>query len=439
MALPASAVHSHADQEQVFRWLKQLATDDLDHVNELLQKILCVPDIVAILPACLLSRDDDIRRCAAFVFGLMGTAECVLPLLKSMQQDLNAEVRLNASAALRNFELPWVAAALWGEDQSHWPRDDADKWVQHTEWQRRWYFTLVCVVTRDESWVPFLQQLAQDDSETVVRCSAIAALAYFPRELSESILAGLLSDVNDFVRIEAITALTLLKAVSTVPLLLKQLDAFSEHVRVASLTALAQMGDQHSLPVLLKKMADPVPMVRINVGMAIFEIALRTGYRDALMIHGMIKALADPDPYVVRNAIRTLGRIGDHTAVTEMISLLKKEKTPAVKVNIVQALGQLQDPRAFKILAKMVASESAEVRLEAVKSLRLLDDPKAFGVLLSALNDPSVVIKEQAAYALGFMGNKKAIKKLEKIREQHPYGRIHQVATRAIDRLLGFD
>lgn len=429
---------THTDHDQIFRWLKQLHTDDLDQLNELLQKILGYPDIISILPACLISRDDDIRRCTAFVMGLTGERPCVLPLLKAMQQDPNSEVRLNASAALHNFALDWLASGLWGEDETAWPRNDAPEWVQHSEWIHRWYFTLVTVVKHEPDWIPDLLALAQHDTETVVRCSAIAALAHFSGETTVPTLCTLLSDVNDYVRIEAITTLTLLKATSVVPTLVRQLDAYNEHVRVAALTALSQLGNQHILKPLLKTLQDPVPLVRINGVMAVFEIAKRTHYRDHDMVKALLKSLSDSDPYVVRNVIRTLGWVGDAQAVQELITLLKTEKRTAMMVNIVQALGLLKDQRAFKILAKMATSEVTTVRVEAVKALHLTGHPKAFGIMLHALNDASVLVKEQAAYALGFIGNKKAIKKLEKIREQYPYGQLRNVATDAIDRLMGF-
>jgi HEAT repeat protein len=425
------------EQQSLQQWIQQLKSEDLEQLDNAVQKILALGFAATpVLLNYLVSVDEEIRKNVAWVLGYLRDPAAVEGLFRSLLNESSTDVRLSAAWALRNFPPTELYPLVFNKLDPPRNLDDVIYYLESKSWKARWYCSVLLSKQKVESCLPLLLKLAESDEDVVVRCSAILTLAAYPGTESAECLCLLMSDINDFVKIEAASVLALKNYQPAIPYLIKQLKAFNENVRVSVIAALGSLGDSSAIAPLCQVLKDPADLVRINAAMALLDIAQRLRRPHSQMVKYLLKALKDPNTYVVRNAARTLGVVGNADAVTAIITMLKQEQTPATTAHLALALGLLQDQRATKILHKLLRHGHWEVRFEASKALGELRNPHSYGPLLQALRDSSHLVREQVIYALGKLGNRKAITHLEKLKLQHPYGEVNKAIGMALERLL---
>lgn len=439
LSAPAGSEPLSAEsQQRLARWIQQLGSEDLDVLNDAVQQLSQQPEAaLPLLLEALLTAEEEIRKNAAWVLGFLHRSEAILPLFRLLSADPSTEVRLSASWALRQLDLQVLGEVIFVKLDPPKTFYDVLMYLRSKSWKARWYCTLILTFQQSPDCLDALLELAAQDQNVLVRCSAILSLTAYQDERIPELLCTLLSDIDDFVKIEAATVLSLKQVRTAIPHLARQLQAYSENVRVSVVAALGALGDIQVIPYLAKALKDPADLVRINAAMALFDVAQRLKRPNGNLADICLKALRDPNVYVVKNAARTLGLVGTEDALREISALLKQESKPAITANLVQALGLFKDRRSLKILSRLLRHSSWEVRFEVVQALSQLKDPAVYALLLQALKDPSVTVKEQAIRALGAHGNAKAIVPLEKMKMQHPYGNVNKSITEAIDKLLG--
>jgi HEAT repeat protein len=439
-APPASSrvPETSADTTFTLEYLvKSLKSEDLEELDNAVQLILQQGESVApALIPYLNSPEEEIRKNIAWVLGYLHAPSSAGALFNSLNSDPSPEVRLSAAWALRHFAPQDIYPHVFRKIPPPRTLQDVIDYLDSKSWKARWYASVLLSQEKVESCLPQLIALAQRDENLIVRCSAILTLMHYPQAESTTCLCELLSDIDDFVKIEAATVLALKNQHSAIPFLLKQLNAYQENVRVSVITALGSLGDQHVIAPLCRMLQDQSDLVRINTAMALLDISQRLRRPHAQMTRYLLKALKDKNTYVVRNAARTLGIVGNESCVPEIITLLKQESQPGIAANLILALGLLSDARAVKILCRQLRSPHWEVRFEAAKALGELKQNQAYGPLLQLLKDTSLLVREQAVHALGRIGNKRAIVILEKMKLQHPYGSLNKAITQALERLL---
>lgn len=434
-ALQAEALQPESQSLQ--QLVQMLKSEDLEQLNDAVQMLLEQGTAATpILIEYLASVDEEIRKNVAWVLGYLRDPESIEALFRSLLQESSLDVRLSAAWALRNFSPSEIYPYVFTKLTPPRSLEDVVYYLESKSWKARWYCSVLLSKQKIESCLPHLIRLAESDENVVVRCSAILTLASYPGSESADCLCQLVGDFNDFVKIEAASVLALKNYQPALPYLLKQLKAFNENVRVSVIAALGALGDSSVIPPLCQALQDPVDLVRVNAAMALLDIALRLRRPHSQMVKYLLKALKDPNTYVVRNAARTLGVVGNADAVTAIISMLKQEQRPEIVAHLVLALGLLHDQRALKILLKHLRHGHWEVRFEAAKALGELSNPGAYGGLIQGLRDPSHLVREQVIYSLGKLGNRKAIAHLEKLKLQHPYGVVNKAIGMALDRLL---
>lgn len=429
-------------QQRLLRWIQQLKSDDLDLLNETVQQLLQYPEAaLPLLLDALLGAEEEIRKNAAWVLGFIRHTDALTPLFQVMSTDASVDVRLGASWALRQFELKQLAEVVFVKLEPPQNLQDIANYLSSKSWKARWYCTIYLTFQYQPDLLEVLLRVARDDENVLVRCSAILTLAGYNSPEVSSHLRAFLQDINDYVKIEASTVISLKNDRSALPELGKQLQAYNENVRVAAIAAIGALAQEPAeiLPFLAQALKDPAAMVRINAAMALNDIAQRYRKHHQNLSDLCLKALRDENVYVVKNATRALGFVGDEDALRQIILLLKQEARPPIVANLVQALGMFQDPRALKTLSRFLKHPSWEVRFEVIRALSLLTTQRkqVYPLLLQALKDPAVMVKEQAVRALGALGNPKAVPVLEKLKLQHPYGAINKSIGLALDKLLG--
>ena len=83
-----------------------------------------------------------------------------------------------------------------------------------------------------------------------------------------------------------------------------------------------------------------------------------------LAVHGLIDALKDSDATVRRQAVTSLGQIGDREAVPALIAVAADQDVE-IRRRAVRALGQIGDDRALDTLTAALKDDDAAVRRHA--------------------------------------------------------------------------
>jgi hypothetical protein len=119
-------------------------------------------------------------------------------------------------------------------------------------------------------------------------------------------------------------------------------------------------------------------------------------------IPGLIRALRHPDLGVQWEATAALGSVGPE-AIDQLLRRLPA-RDRAVKLGIIEALGEIRDPRAVEPLIQELRDPSVEVRWETALALGEIGDARAVGPLLPGLRDPDRYVRYGTALALGKLG-----------------------------------
>lgn len=423
------------------RWIQQLKTEDLDQLNEAVQHLTHHAEAaLPLLLEALQGTEEEIRKNVAWILGFIRAAEALPLLFQVMGTDASIDVKLGASWALRQYEASDLIKIVFQKLPAPKTGDDLREYLESKSWKARWF----CVIYLGQKSPPEFQEAlmkrAQEDEEILIRCAAILSLAAYATPEVTQLLTHLLSHIDDHVKMEAAAMISIKNDPSAIPELAKQLNAYNSNVRVAAISAIGALAPspQGVIPHLAQALKDEDAFVRVNAAMAMFDIAQRYRNPHQNLKDLCLKALKDPNIYVVKNAARTLGLVGDEEALREIIALLKQEQRPEITANLIHALGLFKDSRTFKSLSKALKHKAWEVRFEAINALSLLRDKRAYSLFLQGLKDPSVMVQEQAVRALGALGNKKALPALEKLKMKHPYGNINTFINQALDKLLSF-
>ena len=107
--------------------------------------------------------------------------------------------------------------------------------------------------------------------------------------------------------------------------------------------------------------------------------------------------------YRRRDAARSLGKLGDRSAVQPLASVLA-DKDRYVCRAAVEALGRIADAEAVGPLTKLMADPNAEVRRETAIALGDIGDASAYDALTAALEDSSYSVKTAVRSALAKIG-----------------------------------
>jgi HEAT repeat protein len=187
---------------------------------------------------------------------------------------------------------------------------------------------------------------ALNDSEPVVRVTAVHALTALPAADAAAALNPLLADKLEFVRREAANALGSIRSRASVQPLIQLLTTDKEpSVRAAAALALGRIQDEAAV----------VPLANILSGKASGKKSKRE------------------DEFVMRSAALALGEIHSRAGVAALIATLSDEKNEIeVRRGAAEALGQIGDPTAVPALKSAADSSDPYLSQAARAALRHL-------------------------------------------------------------------
>jgi HEAT repeat protein len=117
---------------------------------------------------------------------------------------------------------------------------------------------------------------------------------------------------------------------------------------------------------------------------------------------GLIKALRHKNLDIQWQASSALAELGTE-GMNHLLSALKT-RNKDIRLGIIEALGEIRDPRAVDPLIGLLRDKDNEVRWEAALALGEIADPRALGPLESALRDPDRYVRYGSAVSLEKMG-----------------------------------
>jgi len=186
----------------------------------------------------------------------------------------------------------------------------------------------------------------------------------------------------------------------------------SEGVRAAVAAALGAVKDPRPVGPLIAVLGNPFEAVeaRIAAAQALGKIG------DPRAARPLTVALEDKDWRLRRAALAVAGVVRDLRRLRPLlIDALQDEqwRVRAVAAHAARALGELNDPAAFEVLAIALGDKQPNVRASAVRALAELKDPRVFARVVAVLReDQNSYVRWHAAAALGELGDPRAVEPL---------------------------
>jgi HEAT repeat protein len=112
------------------------------------------------------------------------------------------------------------------------------------------------------------------------------------------------------------------------------------------------------------------------------------------------RALGDPDPWVRYLSLKSLGAIGDVSAVPAVTACMQHDPAPHVRLAAIDVVGRLRPAEALEILEPLTRSANDDIVRAATVALGYVDRPEALAELERATRAPDVSRRLAAIEAL---------------------------------------
>ena len=166
---------------------------------------------------------------------------------------------------------------------------------------------------------------------------------------------------------------------SAIPFLRQLIQSSNISIRQEAVVALGQMGDQGLIPSLVEVLAkDSASQIRAAAAEGLGNL------RDTLAVPPLVRALQDTVPLVRQRILTALHRLWTHQAEQAALSLLR-DPDETIRFIAAQTLGVHRTSRARDPLGTALLDSSVWVRTEAARSLGLLGDTTAVELLVRLL------------------------------------------------------
>jgi len=196
---------------------------------------------------------------------------------------------------------------------------------------------------------------------------AILALSGLSDERAILPLISVLKDEKPYIRITAIEALGKTGSQKVVKPLIEILRDDDRYVREAAAEELGHLG-RIALPELTKRISDHDWRVRMGIIIAL-RISPEIPETDSI-----IRALSDSSVYVRREAVKTLGRIGDIRVFPYLVESTK-DPDPGVRLRAVTAITKTGSKNEIiPILNRCINDQDSAVRLRAKEEMRKISE-----------------------------------------------------------------
>ncbi len=329
------------------------------------------------------------------------------PLLDSApdEEDDEAQGLLRAAATLAAAVGPWT---LQTDLLSRLASDPGAVWIEGV--LRRF----------PEGLTPELADLLEHP-DAAVRCGALRAGLF--EETDCASLSHHLSDPDADVRAAACMALGRLGVDAVAPLLLERLRAGEPAEQAAAAQALGHLSSEalaeldscfehgmsepatvEALGILARRQIPRLDARVLHLTEARSRVIRIAALRAAAQIPGtrsdviLLRALADREPEIQRDALDLLVRRGGETTVATLVVLLGT--ADSLRFHVIRALGHCQAPQAAARLRDLYPDCAPHEQAQIVRSLLRLNPSWLSEFLMQRLRDADLELRRAAAQGL---------------------------------------
>jgi len=232
----------------------------------------------------------------------------------------------------------------------------------------------------------------------------------------------------------------------------KKLQCRISRIRLKTVEKLAAREGKQAVKFLAPMVADP------NLGVRKAVVQALSGSQDKLALASLVNALRDTDREIRWRAAKALETAGwqpasdeqsvwravargefiktadfGAVAVESLIAELEDPHSPSRR-EAIESLGQIGDARAMRPLLAAVSDPDPNIRVAAVDALNGVSDPDVVASLIHALKDPSKFVRAVAAAALGKAGDATAVEPLLAVLADEDWA-VRKAAGDALARL----
>jgi HEAT repeat protein len=275
--------------------------------------------------------------------------------------------------------------------------------------------------------VPMLLEIARSQADMKLRLTAI-------RRLSEHGVADDLVQLYDAdrtreIRVQVLRALSEMDSPRAEAKLIEVARASDDlSLRQVAIRYLGQKNGSASLDELIRIWdADKTPEIRTQILRALSE-------RDDPKAHAKLLDVArkGETPELRLEAIRRLGERG--ASLEELLQLYTSETNLGIKLGLLRAFSETNDPRALaKVYEVARSAEALDLRATAIRRLAERNDEQTVEQLVSMYDsEPNVQIKAVLIRGFGDSNNKSAVRKLMAIARTDQSVDLRKMAVRQL-------
>jgi HEAT repeat protein len=220
------------------------------------------------------------------------------------------------------------------------------------------------------------------ERDPATRQSAIAALNSIGHPDMASRIAARLTDPEPLVRESAIRIAGYFGYPECFEQVLQCCHDPVESVRRAAIESLGFFDDPRVVPTLVDALQRQSSMVRASAAAAL----VRT--EPSAVVDALARSLGDSDPWVRYVALKSLGSIGDGRVVPAVLTALRQDPAPHVRLAAIDVLGRLKAPEAWDVLEPLARSSDSDLGGAAIRALGHLERSEVLPALEGFLRGP---------------------------------------------------
>ncbi|HPZ06568.1 MAG TPA: HEAT repeat domain-containing protein [Candidatus Eremiobacteraeota bacterium] len=414
--------------------------------------------------------DPGTRATAAYSLGNLGDKRAVRPLLQLIIDDIDIDVRKNATESVLQLDAETVIPNLSdiAMDENREKRKGAiQKYLskeqgveEKIEVNKEIEQYLIDLKSNNPlarknacrslgnmkipRVIPYIVEALKDEDENVCRAAGYSLLQY-PDAVQY--LIPLLSYEKSLTVQMAIWILGELKAHEATLQIINTLSRGNDDIRQNSAYSLGNIGDKRAIEPLLERiLEDNNKDVRVYCAEALKKIDITRDINklikvarsdDKLLRENLIKAvyskgpsqntpeeialeeetiegvenLSHNNPEIRKNTIIQLANKYKNKSIPYILVCLE-DRDETVKDKAIQVLVELGEASAVDKLVKCIKDPSPVIQQRAVWALGELKDRRALPVLIDRLKKAITPVRASAAYALGNLGDERAVEPL---------------------------
>lgn len=326
--------------------------------------------------------DPKVRLAAVNALGKIGGDRVVDALIDALR-DADAKVRSAAAFWLQYLRAPRSVEPLCAA------LTDLDAGVRQAVALALWW------LEDPRSVDPLLRAI--EDPDRSVRSNAYLALSAIDDPRVVRVMLDALSSPDPFLRRSGAGGLARVGGTEAVDPLIAALKDPDAEVQRCAAVSLGSIGDKRALEPMIELLRTSERNAKSEIAGAIGSLKDMRAVRPLLDI-----ALADPENGI--GIMATLAEMGDTSAVEPIIGLLDDRKLDEqTRGNILWVLGDFKDRRATPALLAALKENKGKFAQEVLDAVIEIRDPRAFDALADIVRNAKSFDRWNAAYALSLI------------------------------------